>query len=104
MSILSDADTKSESFVFQLFVAGDETHSKVARDNLREICESHIKGRYTIQIVDVFKAFDAALENGIFLTPALIRVSPRPRIKIFGDLGDTRKVATVLELTGDSNG
>lgn len=86
--------------MFQLFVAGDESHSKAARENLNEICESYLKGHCEVEIVDVFKSYDMALENGIFLTPALIKVSPQPRTTIFGNLSDTRAVLTALELTG----
>jgi hypothetical protein len=59
---------------------------------------SHLKRPYNIQIVDVFKSFDMALDNGIFLTPALIKVSPPPRTTIFGDLSDKRHVLKVLRL------
>ncbi|MFW6147228.1 MAG: circadian clock KaiB family protein [Thermodesulfobacteriota bacterium] len=89
-----------DQFVFQLFVAGGEFHSKEAKVNLTELCESHLKGHYTIQIIDVFESYTIALENGIFLTPALIKVSPRPRRTIFGNLSDTEEVLTALELTG----
>jgi circadian clock protein KaiB len=92
MKVSPETQGKCETFVLQLFVAGDEPHSKMAIDNLREICTSHIKGRCEIQIVDVFKSSDAALENGIYLTPALLRVSPLPQITIFGTLSESRKV------------
>jgi len=100
MSISSDKDANSKRFVFQLFVAGDESHSKTARENLRELCESHIPGSYEIHIVDVFKSYNLALENGIFLTPALIRVSPEPRTTIFGDLSDAEEVLRAMLFTG----
>jgi circadian clock protein KaiB len=77
-SLSSEPEAKGERFVFQLFVAGNESHSKAARDNLKELCESHFKDRYEIQIIDVFKSYNMALKNGIFLTPALIKVSPQP--------------------------
>ncbi len=99
---ICDAEIEDLTFVFQLFIAGGEAHSKTAMTNLSEICESHIKGRYEIQILDVFESPDLALENSIFLTPALVRVSPRPRITIFGNLSDTTKVLTALQLTGEN--
>jgi circadian clock protein KaiB len=98
MNKSSEPEAKGEQFVFRLFIAGDESHSRAARENLREICESYIKGHYKIQIVDVFKSYNTALENGIFLTPALIKVSPQPRTTIFGDLGNTKEVLTALRL------
>lgn len=98
MNVPSEVRSDSEEFSFQLFVAGEECNSRIARDNLAKICESHIKGRYTIQVVDVFESFDIALENSIFLTPALIRISPRPRITIFGNLSDTKNVLSLLRI------
>jgi circadian clock protein KaiB len=97
----SEAQAKGETVVFQLFVAGDEPHSKMAINNLKELCESHIKGECRVEILDVFKSFDIALANGIYLTPALLRVSPGPRITIFGNLSDRGKVLTALEITGE---
>jgi len=104
MSIQSDDQGKGEGFVFQLFVAGDEPHSETAKDNLREICESHFEGRCKIQIVDVFASFEIALENGIILTPALVKVSPRPRTSIFGNLSDTKAVLKALGFRETNNG
>jgi len=91
----------NETIVFQLFVAGEESHSKMAVNNLREICDLHFKDRCRIEIVDVYESFDLALENRIFLTPALIRVSPGPRITVFGNLSDTSEVLTALQF-GDN--
>lgn len=101
MSIQSDEADKGEGFVFQLFVAGDEPHSKTAKENLRKICESHLEGRCKIQIVDVFASFEIALENGILLTPALVKMSPLPRASIFGNLSDTKEVLEALEVGGN---
>jgi circadian clock protein KaiB len=98
MSDPSETKTESKGFVFRLFVAGDEHHSKTARDRLREICEFHLNGRCKIEIVDVFKSSDLALENGIFLTPALMKMSPPPRTTIFGNLSDSKEVLRNLRV------
>jgi circadian clock protein KaiB len=97
----SETTSTAEKFVFRLFVAGDEPHSELARANLTKICESHIHQRYEIQIVDVLESFDVALENSIFLTPALVKVSPRPRITVFGNLSDTEALLKALRLIGE---
>jgi circadian clock protein KaiB len=85
-------------FVFKLFVAGEEQHSIQAAANLKMICEMYLKDRYTIEIIDVFKSFERALEEDIFLSPALVKVSPGPRTVVFGNLTDTAKVVKVLQL------
>jgi circadian clock protein KaiB len=101
MSIPETGATENESIVFQLFVAGEESHSKMAVNNLRKICDSHLKDRCKIEIVDVFKSFDLALKNRVFLTPALIKVSPGPRITVFGNLRDMSEVLKTLQF-GDN--
>jgi circadian clock protein KaiB len=97
----SEAETKGETLVLRLFVAGNEPHSQMAMKNLNEICESCFKEHCEVEILDVFKSFDVALENRIYLTPALLKVSPGPRITIFGDLCDRGKVLAALEIAGD---
>jgi len=98
MEASSAEKSKSESFHFRLFVVGDEPHSKKAKDNLRKLCASYIDGPCEIEIVNVLESFNIALENNIFLTPALIRISPAPSVTIFGNLSDTGEVIKALRL------
>jgi circadian clock protein KaiB len=93
--------SKREGFHFRLFVVGDEPNSEKAKDNLEKLCGAHVNGPYKIEIVDVLESYQTALENNIFLTPALIRVSPAPSVTIFGNLSNAEEVAKVLQLEGD---
>jgi circadian clock protein KaiB len=95
-----DAEAPSETYMLRLFVAGEESNSKQARENLMKICEAHLKGKYKIEIVDVLNNFEAALESNILLTPAVVVVSASPPVTIFGNLSDTEKVLTALGLAG----
>jgi len=92
------SETGNEGHHFRLFVAGDEQHSRSARENLGRICEAHLSQPYTIEIVDVLQSYQAALENKIYLTPALVLVSPQPSVTIFGNLKDTEQVVRALRL------
>jgi circadian clock protein KaiB len=94
----SEPNTKSGGYVFRLFVAGDEPNSRSAKDNLRKVCDAHIKGPHEIEIVDVLKDFDLALEHNIFLTPALIILSSAQPVIVFGDLSDTQELIKFLGL------
>ena len=98
MTQYSDNNSKKEIFVFKLFVAGDEHHSNRARANLKAICETHLKDRYQVEIIDVFTCFELAIENDIFLSPALVKESPGPRVVIFGNLNSTADVLQALRL------
>ena len=94
-------NSEDKGLIFRLFVAGDEPHSKTAKENIRKLCESRIDEAYEIEVVDVLESYKAALENNIFLTPALIMVSPAPAVTIFGDLSDTQEVIKALGLGGN---
>lgn len=90
-----------ETYVFQLFVAGNESNSTLARANLARLCEEHLKGRYEIEIVDVLKDAATAYKHRVLLTPTLILIKPDPKVTVVGNLGDTRQVLAALRLMGD---
>jgi circadian clock protein KaiB len=89
------------TYVFRLFVAGNESNSSQARGNLARLCEEHIKGRYKIDVVDVLKNAAAAHKNGVLVTPTLILLKPLPKVTVLGNLNDTGQVLAALRLTGD---
>jgi circadian clock protein KaiB len=89
-----------KGFIFRLFVAGDESHSKMAVQNLKRLCETRLDGSYEIEIVDVLQSYEIAIDQNIFLTPALVLVSPEPAVTVFGDLSDTAEVSRILRLKG----
>ena len=95
------ATAGSETYVFRLFVAGNESNSTQARKNLARLCEEHLKGRYEIEIVDVLKDAATALKNNVLVTPTLILIKPHPKVTVFGNLSDTRQVLAALRLIGD---
>ena len=87
-----------ETHVFRLFVAGNESNSLQASENLARLCEEHIKGRYTIDTVDVLKDAASAYKNHVLVTPTLILVKPGPMVTVFGNLNDTRQVLAALRM------
>lgn len=95
------AEAGGENYVMLLFVVSDEPNSKQAKDNLKRICDTHLKGRYRNTIIDVLEDFQLALEHNVLVTPTLILVEPPPQVRIFGNLSDTKMVIEALRLTGD---
>jgi circadian clock protein KaiB len=92
------AKLRGQTYVFRLFVAGGESNSSQAARNLTRMCEEHIKGRYTIDVVDVLKDAAAAQENGVLVTPTLMLIKPFPKVTVLGNLNDTRRVLAALRL------
>lgn len=97
----SPAKPGRETYVFRLFVAGNESNSSQARRNLARICEEHIKGRHKIDVVDVLKDAAAAHKNNVVVTPTLILIKPLPKVIVLGNLNDAKQVLSALRLTGD---
>ena len=87
-------------YLLRLFMVGNGPNSRQALSNLRRLCQEHLKGRCTIETVDVVKNFGAAVRDNILITPALVLVAPRPRVVILGNLGDQRKVLAAIRLSG----
>ena len=84
---------------FRLFVAGDEPNSRRAKESLKRLCENHLRGKYVLEVVDVFEDYKSALENHILLAPTLVIAAPKPETKIIGSLSDERKILEVLGLS-----
>ena len=85
-------------FKFRLYVADDTVNSGQALANLRALCNAYLSGKHQIELVDVFKEPDRALEDRVFMTPTLIRLSPSPVARIVGNLSQTKFVLQVLGL------
>lgn len=81
-----------------LFVAGDETNSRLARRNLDRLCEEALDGRCRIEVVDVFEDFEQALRHGVLLTPCLVVRQPTPGVHVLGNLSDSSRVRLALGL------
>lgn len=90
--------SRPPQFTFRLFVAGDAPNSVRAIANLAAFCRDHLADRYEIEIVDVFREPKRALAEGIFMTPALVALTPPPVRRIVGTLSQTQTVLLTLGL------
>jgi circadian clock protein KaiB len=102
-AIIRPKKTQRGHYLLRLFMVGNGPNSKQALINLRRLCQEHLKGRCTIETVDVVKNFKATARDNILITPALVLVSPLPRVVVLGNLSDHEKVLLALRLSdGDS--
>ena len=62
------------------------------------MCEEHLPGRYSIEVVDLLKNPRLAKDDQIVAIPTLVRRLPEPMRKIIGDLSDTEAVLVGLDL------
>ena len=87
------------NYLLRLYMAGNGPNSQKALANLRSLCQEHLEGRYTIETIDVVKDFQTAVRDNILVTPALILVSPLPRVTVLGNLSDKQKVLLALRVS-----
>ena len=85
-------------FVLKLFITGATPNSVRAVTNIKQICEEHLKGRYSLEIIDVYQQLAIAEEEQLIALPLLIKKSPSPERRMIGDLSDTEKVLKGLGL------
>jgi circadian clock protein KaiB len=82
----------------RLYVAGQTPRSATAFENLKAICENHLKGRYHIEVIDLVEQPQLSKGDQILAIPTLVRKLPEPMRKIIGDLSDTQRVLVGLDL------
>ena len=81
----------------RLYVAGNAPNSLLARATLRELLAQSANGPAELEIVDVFERADLALQDQVYVTPMLVRLSPLPRCRVIGNLSDRSAVLHLLE-------
>jgi circadian clock protein KaiB len=83
-------------FRFCLYVADRTQNSEVARSNLAAICNTFLAGRHEIEIVDILQEPERALDDGIVMTPTLVKLWPLPVRRIVGTLNEKSAVLQAL--------
>ena len=89
---------EGSEYILRLFVTGASANSIRAVSNLKRICETHIKGKYSLEIIDVYQQKSIAEAEQIVALPLLIKTLPLPRRRLIGDMSDEDKVLRGLGL------
>ena len=92
------ANAASQEYLLRLYVAGQTPKSLQAFANLKEICETHLKGRYRIEVVDLIENPALARGDQILALPAVVRQLPPPVKKIIGDFSNSERVLVGLNI------
>jgi circadian clock protein KaiB len=91
-------DKSSEKWILYLYIAGKTPAAERALSNIKEICEKHLQGKYSLEVVDLLEQPALAEDHQIFAVPTLVRQLPPPLRKIIGDLADSEKVVVGLDM------
>lgn len=85
-------------YQLRLYVAGQTAKSVTALYNLKRICETHLEGRYRIEVIDLLENPKLAAGDQILAVPTLVRHLPEPIKKIIGDLSNEERVLVGLDI------
>lgn len=91
-------EDKREHYVLRLYVAGTTPRSQEAIRNVTAICEEHLAGRYTLEVVDVYQRPGLVEGEQIIAAPTLIKQLPTPLRRLIGSMADKEKVLVGLDL------
>ena len=89
---------KTPEWLLRLYVAGQTPKSLTAFANLKKICEEHLANRYSIEVIDLSKQPQLAVNDQIVALPTLVRKLPEPIKRIIGDLSNLERVMVGMDL------
>jgi circadian clock protein KaiB len=92
------ADPVCEEWILYLYVAGMTPAATRAKANILVICEEHLAGRYSLEIIDLLERPEMAEVRQIVAVPTLVRKMPPPIRKIIGDLSNSEMVVWGLDI------
>jgi len=98
--LLNTDDLELEPLVWdlRLYVAGQTPKCLTAFANLKRLCEEHLEGRYSIEVIDLLQNPQLAEGDQILAIPTLVRRLPNPLRKVIGDLSNEERVLVGLDL------
>src|SRR3954469_6167958 len=92
-SVSSDSEaSQQDEYNLRLYITGASINSTKAVTNLKLLCENHLKGRYKLEVIDVYQQGSIAAKEQIVALPLLIKINPLPERRLIGDMSNTEKV------------
>lgn len=88
----------NEKYVLRLYVTGMTPRSTDAVSRIKSICEEHLKGRYELDVIDIYQQSTSIQDEQIVATPTLIKKLPLPLRRLVGDLSNKDRVLIGLDL------
>jgi circadian clock protein KaiB len=91
MDVVTQRD--EERYSLRLYVTGATPGSTRAIAEIKAFCERFLKGRYRLEVIDVYQQPELAEEERILATPTLVKLSPGPLRRIVGSLSDPGRIS-----------
>jgi circadian clock protein KaiB len=87
-----------EKCILRLYVTGMTPRSLSAIENVRKICEEHLKDRYELEVIDIYQQPNYAKSEQLIAAPTLIKKLPLPLWKFIGDMSNEDKILVGLDI------
>jgi circadian clock protein KaiB len=97
-AVATTASADPDVWELRLYVAGKSAKSVAAFENLKRLCEEHLRGKYKIEVVDLLIHPQLAKGDQILAIPTLVRKLPQPIRKVIGDLSNVERTLVGLQL------
>ena len=89
---------ESQHYILKLYVTGSSVRSSRAISNIHSLCEEWLKGRYELEVIDIYQQPQDAIAQQIIAAPTLIKQEPLPLKRLIGDFSNREKVILGLDL------
>jgi len=90
--------SEDKKYVLRLYVAGATPRSTQSIINIKNICEERLKGRYELEVIDIYQQPGLAKGEQIIAAPTLVKKLPPPLRKFIGNLADVERILVGLDL------
>jgi len=87
-----------EIYVLKLYITGASPNSTKAVNNIKNICETFLKDRYELEVIDIYQQPLLAKSEQIVALPLLIKSLPLPAKRLIGNMSNKEKVLKGLDL------
>jgi circadian clock protein KaiB len=95
---LAKQSKDDEHYVLRLYVTGMTPRSMEALATIKALCEEHLQGRYSLEVIDIYQNPSLAKDEQIIAVPTLIKALPQPLRRFVGNLSEQERVLLGLDL------
>lgn len=85
--------------VLRLYVTGSTPSATQAVSTLTELQREAGEDKVSLEVIDVLDNPEAALNDDVYATPTVFRVTPEPSRRLFGNLSSIEMLIVGLQLS-----
>jgi len=83
-------------YKFKLYIVGQTPQSDNVIKEVTEFLQNSCKDEHVLEIVDILLNPSQALDDGVFVSPTLVRMEPQPERRVIGSFKASDKLSEML--------